>query len=37
MIGGHVHSQYPHLDAEGNPVNDLDEHTGPVQTGRGQR
>jgi DNA-binding IclR family transcriptional regulator len=34
LIRNHVHSKYPHLDAEGNPVNDLDEHTGPVQTGR---
>lgn len=37
MIGGHVHSKYPHLDAQGNPVNDLDENTGPVQTGRSQK
>jgi L-alanine-DL-glutamate epimerase-like enolase superfamily enzyme len=37
MIGNHVRSKYPHLDAQGNPVNDLDENTGPVQTGRGQK
>lgn len=37
MIGNPVRSKYPHLDAEGNPVNDLDENTGPVQTGRGQK
>jgi hypothetical protein len=32
-----VRSKYPHLDAQGNPVNDLDENTGPVQTGRSQK
>jgi L-alanine-DL-glutamate epimerase-like enolase superfamily enzyme len=37
MIGNHVHSKYPHLDALGDPIDDLDEHTGPVQTGRGQK
>jgi hypothetical protein len=36
-IGNHVRSKYPHLDAEGNPVNHLDENTGPVQTGRGRK
>ena len=28
LVGNHVHSRYPHLDAEGNLVNDLDENTG---------
>ena len=28
LIGNHVRSKYPHLDAEGNLVNDLDENTG---------
>jgi hypothetical protein len=37
MIGNHVHSKYPHLDALGEPINELDEHTSPVQTGRGQK
>ncbi len=27
LIGNHVRSRYPHLDAEGNPVVDLDEST----------
>jgi L-alanine-DL-glutamate epimerase-like enolase superfamily enzyme len=30
MIGDHVRSRYPHLDAEGNLVNDLDESTGAL-------
>lgn len=30
MIGNHVRSRYPHLDAEGNLVNDLDESTGAL-------
>jgi len=30
LIGNHVRSKYPHLDAVGNPVNDLDEHTGTI-------
>jgi hypothetical protein len=37
MVGNHLCSKYTHLDAEGNPVNDLDENTGPFQTGRGQK
>lgn len=37
MIGNPVRSKYPHLDAEGNPINNLDENSGLVQTGGSQK